>query len=95
MQGLRPSYQAAQLSLDQTAKNFSPKKDQSIFANLFSISIIFVRNPDQRRKYVIASDIVWIDYGRGPAAIACVVTRFAVDRSVAGSVSWSCELSIP
>ena len=66
VQGLRPSHQAVQLLLDQTAKKISPKKDQSFFVNLFSISIFFIRNPDQRRKYVIVSDIVLNRLWTGP-----------------------------
>ena len=66
VQGLRPFYQAVQLLLDQTAKIFSPKKDQSFFVNLFSISIFFIRNPNQRRKYVIVSDIVLDRLWTGP-----------------------------
>ena len=55
VQGLRPSHQAVQLLLDQTAKISSPKKDQSFFVDLFSISNLF--HPKSRSEKKVRDSV--------------------------------------
>ena len=50
VQGLRPSHQAVQLLLDQTAKIFSPKKDQSFFRqSIFDINLFHPKSRSEKK----------------------------------------------